>query len=210
MKSAVIYARVSSIGDRQSTDRQVYDLREYANKNEYQVIKTFEEHVSGTKRGVERPALQECLEFCKYNGIDVILVSELSRIGRNILGVFETVKECIDGEINIYFQKENFALFNPDRSQNPFLHILISVLSTFSSIERETIKARLQSGLHLYRQNGGRVGRKVGYRKTKDQLIEDYKIPLRYLRKGFSVRKVAKICDISPSTAMKLKREFNL
>ena len=210
MKTAVIYARVSSAGDRQNTERQVYDLRAYANRNELQILKTFEEYISGAKRQLERPVLQDCLEYCKNEGIDIILVSELSRIGRNVLGVFETVKFCIDSGINIYFQKEGLSLFQSDGSQNPFLHIFISVLGTCAELERENIQFRLNSGRQRYIETGGKLGRKVGYRKSKDQLIEDYKIPLKYLRKGFSVRKVAKICDISPSTAMKLKREFNL
>ena len=210
MKTAVIYARVSSVGDRQNTERQVCDLTDYANRNDLQILKTFEEHISGVKRQQERPILQDCLEYCKKQGISIILVSELSRIGRNILGVFETVKVCIDSGINIYFQKEGLSLFKPDGSQNPFLHIFISVLGTCAELERENIQFRLNSGRQRYIDTGGKLGRKVGYRKSKEQLIEDYKIPLKYLRKGLSIRKVAKICDISPSTAMKLKREFNL
>lgn len=210
MKTAVIYARVSSVGDRQNTERQVCDLTDYANRNDLQILKTFEEHISGVKRQQERPILQDCLEYCKKQGISIILVSELSRIGRNILGVFETVKVCIDSGINIYFQKEGLSLFKPDGSQNPFLHIFISVLGTCAELERENIQFRLNSGRQRYIETGGKLGRKVGYRKSKEQLIEDYKIPLKYLRKGLSIRKVAKICDISPSTAMKLKREFNL
>lgn len=52
MKQAVIYARVSSMGNRQSTERQVLDLRKYADHEEYNVCKVFEEHVSGAKRWI--------------------------------------------------------------------------------------------------------------------------------------------------------------
>ena len=210
MKSAVIYARVSSLGDRQNTDRQVCDLREYANRNNFQIIKTFEEHVSGTKRQDERPVLQECLDYCKSEGIDMILVSELSRIGRNVLGVFETVKFCIDSKINIYFQKESLSLFKPDGSQNPFLHIFISVLGTCAELERENIKFRLNSGRQHYIENGGRLGRNPGSFKTREQKEEEYKNVLKELRRGTSVRRTAKLCDISHSTVERLKKEFNL
>ena len=210
MKSAVIYARVSSLGDRQNTDRQVYDLREYANRNDYQIIKTFEEHVSGAKRQNERPVLQDCLEYCKSENIDIILVSELSRIGRNVLGVFETVKFCIDAKINIYLQKESLSLFKEDGSQNPFLHIFISVLGTCAELERENIQFRLNSGRQRYIENGGKLGRKVGYRKTQEQKADEYKAVLKELRRGTSLRRTAKLCDISQSTVMRLKREFCL
>lgn len=210
MKQAVIYARVSSKGERQSTDRQVYDLKDYANRNGYQILKTFEEHISGAKRQQERPVLQDCLDYCKSEGITTILVSELSRIGRNVLGVFETVKFCIDSKINIYFQKESLSLFKTDGSQNPFLHIFISVLGTCAELERENIQFRLNSGRQRYIENGGKLGRKVGYRKSKEQLLEDYRVAIRYLKKGVSVRKTAKLCDISPSTVQRLKREFQI
>ena len=62
--NAVIYARVSSTNDRQSTDRQVADLNAYAEIHKINVVKTFEEHISGAKRNEERPVLCECLDYC--------------------------------------------------------------------------------------------------------------------------------------------------
>lgn len=210
MKSAVIYARVSSTGDRQNTERQVFDLREYANRNGYQILKTFEEHVSGAKRQNERPILQDCLDYCKSEKIDIILVSELSRIGRNVLGVFETVRFCIDSKINIYFQKEGLSLFKADGSQNPFLHIFISVLGTCAELERENIQFRLNSGRQRYIDSGGKLGRKVGYRKSHEQKADEYKMVLKELKRGTSLRRTSKLCGVSESTVMRLKREFNL
>lgn len=210
MKSAVIYARVSSVGDRQNTERQVYDLRGFANRNDFQIIKTFEEHISGAKRQHERPILQDCLEFCKSERIDMILVSELSRIGRNVLGVFETVKFCIDSKINIYFQKESLSLFKADGSQNPFLHIFISVLGTCAELERENIQFRLNSGRQRYIENGGRLGRNPGSIKTREQKEEEYKNVLKELKRGTSVRRTAKLCDVSARTVTRLKKEFEL
>ena len=61
---AAIYARVSSTGDRQSTERQVIDLTDYASRNAMTICKTFEEHISGAKKNHARPVLQECLTFC--------------------------------------------------------------------------------------------------------------------------------------------------
>lgn len=84
MKKAVIYARVSSISDRQNTDRQVVDLTRYAEYSEHNIIEIFEEKISGGKRNVDRPVLTECLNYCKDNNIDVLLVS----------GVIKTWKKC--------------------------------------------------------------------------------------------------------------------
>ncbi|GAY29485.1 putative transposon Tn552 DNA-invertase bin3 [Bacteroidaceae bacterium] len=208
--NAVIYARVSSTNDRQSTDRQVSDLNGYASKNDINVVKTFEEHISGAKRNEERPILCECLDYCIENKIDTLLISELSRLGRNVDEVLANVKLCKDNNLNIYFQKENLSIFQPDGTKNPFLNIFISVLGTCAEMERENIKFRLNSGRAKYIADGGKLGRKEGYRKSKEQKEVEYKEVIKELKKGTSVRRTAKLCDVSVSTVQRIKAEFNL
>ena len=107
MKS-VIYARVSSIGDRQDTTRQIRDLEKYAHEHSIELEKTFEEHISGAKKTKDRPVLSECLNYCFNNKIDVLLISELSRLGRNVDDVLANVRLCKENHLNVYFQKEQF------------------------------------------------------------------------------------------------------
>lgn len=208
--NAVIYARVSSTNDRQSTDRQVSDLNAYASKNDINVIRTFEEHISGAKRNEERPVLCECLDYCIENNVDTLLINELSRLGRNVDEVLANVKRCKDNNLNIYFQKENLSIFQADGTKNPFLNIFISVLGTCAEMERENIKFRLNSGRAKYIADGGKLGRKEGYRKSQEQKAEEYKNVLRELKKGTSIRRTAKLCDVSISTVQRLKAEFEL
>ena len=208
--NAVIYARVSSTNDRQSTDRQVADLNAYAEVNKIKVVKTFEEHISGAKRNEERPVLCECLAYCIENKVDILLISELSRLGRNVDEVLANVKLCKDNHLNIYFQKENLSIFQPDGTKNPFLNIFISVLGTCAEMERENIKFRLNSGRQHYIENGGKLGRKEGSVKSKEQKEIEYKAVLKELRKGTSVRRTAKLCDVSVSTVQRLKAEFKI
>lgn len=113
-KTVVIYARVSSIGDRQSTDRQVKDLTDYAVYQKMEVRKVFEGHISGAKKNDERPVLCEAIKYCKENRIDVLLVSELSRLGRNAFEVLASVKDLLDCGINLYIQKEQFMLLDKE------------------------------------------------------------------------------------------------
>jgi len=207
---AVIYARVSSTNDRQSTDRQVIDLRNYAERNGIEVVKVYEEHISGAKRNEERAILCECLDYCISNQIDTLLISELSRLGRNVDEVLANVKRCKDNNLNIYFQKENLAIFQPDGTKNPFLNIFISVLGTCAEMERENIKFRLNSGRAKYIAEGGRLGRKQGSTKSVEKKQEEYKQVLKELRKGTSIRRTAKLCDVSVSTVQRLKAEFQL
>ena len=208
MTTAVIYARVSSVGDRQNTARQVEDLMKYAEVNGCEVVKTFEEHISGATKNEERAVLCECLNFCITNKIDTLLISELSRLGRNVDEVLANVKLCKDNHLNIYFQKENLSLFNPDGSKNPFLTIFISVLGTCAELERDSIKFRLQSGLRRYRENNGVMGRKVGSTKSKEKKQEEYAKVIKLLKGGQSVRNTAKLCEVGISTVQRIKKEF--
>ena len=210
MKKAVIYARVSSIGDRQSTLRQVLDLTQYATTNGMEVVEIFEEHISGAVKNEERPVLCECLDYCIANAIDSLLISELSRLGRNVDEVLANVKRCKDNSLNIYFQKENISIFQADGSKNPFLNIFISVLGTCAEMEREAIAFRLNSGLKRYKEAGGKVGRKVGSIKTKEQKQEEYAKVLRSLKQGKSIRDTATLCGVSVSTVFRVKREFGI
>ena len=210
MKKAVIYARVSSVGDRQSTFRQVADLTQYATTNGMTVNEIFEEHISGAVKNEERPVLCECLDYCFANGIDTLLISELSRLGRNVDEVLANVKRCKENNLNIYFQRENISIFQADGSKNPFLNIFISVLGTCAEMEREAIAFRLNSGLKRYKDNGGKVGRKVGSVKTKEKKQEEYAKVLRCLKQGKSIRDTATLCAVSVSTVFRVKREFGV
>ena len=214
MKKAVIYARVSSTGDRQSTERQVIDLTDYANRNGITICKTFEEHISGAKRNEERAVLSECIEYAISNHIDVVLFSELSRCGRAVWEVLDTIRTLKDNGINAYFQKEGLSLFQADGRENIHLAITISVLSCASQIERENIHYRLKSGRKVYVDKNlaetgkSGLGRKVGYRKPIEKKKEEYKEVLKLLRACYPIRKVAKLTDVSESTVKRLKREF--
>ena len=83
--TAVIYARVSSVGDRQNTDRQISDLLDYVEYQKLELSKVFEEHVSGAKKNSERTELMRMVDYVKANNINKVLVTELSRLGRDTL-----------------------------------------------------------------------------------------------------------------------------
>ncbi len=215
MKRAIIYARVSSTGDRQSTERQVIDLTDYADKNGITICKTFEEHISGAKRNEERAVLSECIEYAINNRVDVVLFSELSRCGRAVWEVLDTIRTLKDNGINAYFQKEGLSLFSEDgKTENVYISVMLSVLCVCSQLERENLIFRLQSGRKVYVDKNiaatgkSGLGRKVGYRKSAAKKMEEYKEVLKLLRACYPIRKVAKLTDVSESTVKRLKREF--
>jgi len=224
VKNAVIYARVSSVGNRQNTDRQVADLTEYAVKNGYSVVNIFTEHISGAKETKDRQSLTDCLNFIedKDNKVSILLVSELSRLGRNVDDVTKNVIAFKEKHINVYFQKEGFQLFDDNGEVNPFTNIFVAVLGTCAQIERDNIKFRLNSGLAQYRANGGKVGRKEGYQKPKEDYLKEYPELIQKLKerknhldngirdKDDSVRSIAQHFGVNVSTVQVIRKLFNL
>lgn len=213
---AVIYARVSSTGERQSTERQILDLTDYASKNSIEVVETFEEHISGAKKNRDRFILNECLAYAVENGIDIILISELSRLGRNVDEVLANIRFCKDNHLNIYFQKEAISIYDYAGKENPYLTIMIAVLGTCAQLERDAIYFRLSSGRKVYvakhlKETGKTgLGRKVGYKKPKEAYEEAYKDVIKLLRRGYPIRQTAKLADVSESTVKKVKAMFSL
>ena len=210
MNRAVIYARVSSTGERQSTSRQVADLTNYASLNGLKVVEVYEEHISGAKRNEERAVLTECIDYAIANSVDVVLFSELSRCGRAVWEVLDTIRTLKDNGINAYFQKEGLSLFGSNGKENPYLAVMVSVLGVCAQIERENIAYRLNSGRKLAIERGVKMGRRVGSVKSKERKQEEYSKVIRSLRNGKSIRDTAAICSVSISTVQRVKKEFQL
>ena len=207
-KTAVIYARVSSIGDRQSTERQVQDLNEYAKYRGLDLVRVFEEYISGAKRNEERPVLTDAVEFCLENRVGTLLVSEMSRLGRNAFEVLSTVKTLVDNGVNLYLQKEQLTLFDDEGNVSLFFPIVIATLSTCAQLERENIQFRLQSGREKYKKKGGKLGRPIGAIKSKEKMREEYRDVIAFLKKGYSIRDVAKLTGRGVSTVQRVKSAF--
>ena len=208
MKTAVIYSRVSSTSDRQSTERQVSDLNSYAQKNDFEICKVFEEKISGAKKNEERTILMECIDYCISNRIDTLLTSELSRIGRSTLQVLKTLDSLHSNKVNVYVQNLGLNTLNENKEINPLASIIITVLAEMSSIERSNIQYRLNSGRQNFIEKGGKLGRKVGTTKTAEQMKDEYKDVISFLKRGYSIRNTAKLSNNSISTVQRVKKSF--
>lgn len=212
---AIIYARVSSTNERQNTERQINDLNSYAKANNIEVVKEFSEHISGAAKNRDRAVLNEAIDYAMDNDnhIDIVLFSELSRLGRSVYEVQEVVKKLRDREINAYFQKENIYLFNSDGTENIVTPILVTILGVCAQLERENIAYRLSSGRKNAIDRGVRMGRKVGSKKSKDTKEKEYSEILKRLRRGDKMTDIAawakgKGIECSLSTIKRLKKEF--
>ena len=210
MNTAVIYARVSSTNDRQNTQRQIEDLTRFANNNDYKIIGTYEEHISGATKNENRTVLMECLDFCVSQNANFLLLSELSRLGRSTLQVLKSLEMLHEAGVSVYIQNLGIYTLQSNGEPNPIASIMVTVLAEMANIERSNIVYRLNSGRDSYIKNGGKLGRKPGSVKTSEQKREEYKEVISLLRKGYSVRNVAKLGGVSTSTVQRVKKEFDL
>ena len=208
MKKSVIYARVSSVSDRQSTQRQVEDLTRFANGIESCIVNVYEERISGATKNEKRAVLMECLNYCIDNRVDFLLLSELSRLGRSTLQVLKSLEVLHEAGVSVYVQNLGLYTLLPNKEINPIASIMVTVLAEMANIERSNITYRLNSGRESYIANGGKLGRKEGSAKTIDQKREEYKETIALLRKGYSVRNVAKLAKVSVSTVQRIKKDF--
>lgn len=210
--NVVIYSRVSSQSARQSTERQVVDLERFATGRGDKVVAVFEEKVSGRKANVDRPVLSRCLEYCidPQNQVDMLLLSEISRLGRSTLEILKALDILHTHKVCVYIQNLNLETLRPDKTVNPLSSLVTTLLGELAAMERQGIIDRLNSGRELYIEKGGRLGRRPGSKKGLEQKREEYKEAISLLKKGYSIRNVAKLTNKSVSTILSIKKDFNI
>ena len=115
-------------------------------------------------------------------------------------------QQLIECGINLYIQKEQLTLLDDEGHPSLFAPIMIATLSTCAQLERDNISFRLQSERKRYIEKGGKLGRKVGSVKTAEQMKAEYREVISLLRKGYSIRDVAKLSGKGVSTVQRVKR----
>lgn len=205
---AIIYARVSTAG--QDYDRQLAELKGYADRMGYDVIKTFSEKISGAKKVEERQAMTELLNYVEVNKVDKVLIYECSRLSRRAVDFLSIIEIFNEKKISLYIHQNGLETHLPSGEINPIATLVLGILAQFNSMERSLIRSRMESGYNNFRNNGGVVGRKTGYRKTSEQMKEEYAEEIRLLKKGYSLRNISKITHTSVNTLRKLSVLTNI
>lgn len=204
MVKVVIYARVSTQG--QDFERQLAELRDYAQKMQYEVVMEFCEKVSGAKCVAERQALIELLSFVESHKVDKVLIYECSRLSRRAVDFLSVIETLTAKRISVYIHQNGLETLLPNGQSNPIAQLVMGILAQFNSMERSLIRSRMESGYNHYRAVGGKVGRKNGYRKSDEAMKEQYQEEIKLLRKGLSLNNIYRITGTSPNTLQKVKK----
>lgn len=203
----IIYARVST--NVQDYDRQLHDLREYASRQGYEVVKEFSEKISGAKKVEERQAMTELLDYTSKHKIDKILIYECSRLSRRAVDFLQLIETFTERGISVFILQNALETMLPDGRVNPIATLVLGILAQFNAMERSLIRSRMQSGYSNYRANGGKVGRKNGYNKPIEAYREEYAEELRLFKRGYSLRNISKITGSSVTTIRKVAELIN-
>ena len=205
MEKAIIISRCSTTETKQDVSRQSHDLMtNYGNT--YEIVKEFSYYLSGTKNDEVN---DEILEFAINNDVKHIIASETSRISRKISSFALFLEKCNDFKINIIIDNYKLHTLLENGEVNGMVQTMLSIASTFAMAELRLIKSRLDSGRAKYIKEGGKLGRKKGYRKNNKQLLNEHSDIVKFIRQKQSVRNIMKLTGKSSGTIQKIKRLIN-
>lgn len=206
MEKVVIYARVST--KVQEYDRQIEELRSYADRMGYEVVQEFSEKISGGRKIEERAALTDLLDYVEKHEVNKVLIYECSRLSRRAVDFLTVIEQLTEQGVSVYIHQNGLETLQPDGNPNPIANLVLGILAQFNSVEKTLIRSRMSSGYNHFRANGGKVGRKVGYKKSDEKLREEYAGIIKQLRKGYPIRMIAKTEGVGVSTVQRIKKKF--
>ena len=202
----VIYARVSTSA--QDYTRQITELRKYARKQNFEIVKEFSEKISGGKKVEERTAIKEMLDFVKFNKVDKVLIYECSRLSRRQLDFLSIIEQLTEQGVSLFILQNGLETLLPDGKPNPIANLCFGIIAEFNTLEKNLIRARMSSGYEHHRASGGSVGRKEGYRKSEEEYRRNYEREIALLQKGNTLKDVKSITGTSINTLRKLREKY--
>ena len=186
------YIRVSS--DKQTVENQRFEINNFCEKQNLEINDWIEETISGTKKYSKR---QLGLLLRKVSKDDIIICSELSRLGRNLFMIMEILNICMTKECRVWTIKDNYRLGEDIQSK-----VLAFAFGLSAEIERNLISQRTKEALARKKAEGVVLGRPKGRRSSPDKYKLSGKVVLinELLKNGTSLRKIAKICKVDRNT----------
>ena len=189
MAQVIGYLRVSTID--QDVDKFRHDILKFANDRNFGKVSFVEEKISGIKPWKKRKLAQVVKDL---KSGDVLIVPELSRLGRSLVEVLEVLNILKDRDVAVYSVKENFQLNSSDMQSK----VMRTMLGLFAEIERDLISARTKEGLQAAREKGAILGRPKGKGKSK---LDKFKPEIEALLRNGSMKTfIAKRFGVTPAT----------
>lgn len=191
------YIRVSS--DKQTVENQRFEITNFCERNEIRIDGWIEETVSGTKN-YDKRELGNLLDRVKQG--DLIICSELSRLGRNLFMIMEILNQCMLKDCRVWTIKDGYRLGDDIQSK-----VLAFAFGLSAEIERNLISQRTKEALARKKAEGIVLGRPKGKKSSHVKLTGKEDI-IRDLREhGVSVCEIARIYKVNRNTVSKFIKE---
>lgn len=172
----------------------------------FDVVKTYSEKISGfSKSADQRPILQKALSYLIPNDIECVMVSEVSRLGRNTAEVLNLIEELNQKSIAIYIHNLGTCINTKDSQSEIFTKLIVTIMADLARLESEQLSYRIKSGIRSRKAKGLTTGRKIGSFETSDQFLSKHMDVRKYIEKGYSTREIQRICKCSPNTIKKVR-----
>lgn len=205
MEDICLFIRCST--DSQEYDRQIFDLTESANRKGYNVKKVIATKISGRKTYEARPDLKELFDVVKQREVTKVIVSEISRLGRNARDIRNTIDFLHSHKVSLIFENlGGIESLNENGEESFAVNIIIHIWAELAQEERRLLSERVKSGMKAARRKGKMIGRPVGALLSEDELKRKYSKLIKDLENGISLNKCAKIHGVSKNTVIKIKK----
>ena len=198
----IIYARTSTKD--QNIKEQIKSLIKLSNDENWELIGYFkDEGISGLDNN--RKGLTDVINFIENNKVDKLIITEISRLSRDVDMLKEIIHITSSNNVSIYIKDiESETLLNGSLNTN-IINILNDEIK-YSNHELGKIRNRLERGYKSFIEKGGKVGRKPGYKKSETEFILENEDVIHYLKEGYSIRMVMTLCNKSSGTVLKMKK----
>jgi DNA invertase Pin-like site-specific DNA recombinase len=194
---AFIYCRVST--EKQETERQLRDLRDYCKRNDYEIAEEFQENISATKSKVQR---QHLIDAVRKSKAKYFIADDISRFSRNVKVGLEIKDELHEMGVCLVFVQTGMKSLNEDGTPNAMANMVFVSLMNVYEMENSTKRQMIKSGLRNAVANGKTLGRPEG--TTEDLLIKYPKV-VKLLQNGTSIRNTALLSQKAKSLVQRVK-----
>ena len=199
----IIYSRVSS--ESQDNERQIINLKQVAQQKGWNVRRTFQEKISGTIKSGSRNEFKALLDYIEKTPVQVVMVSEVSRVARKVIDVLTFVELLHEKGIALYIQQFNMLTLENGK-ENPVAKMLLQMLSIGAEMENNQRKIRQYEGIQIAKAKQVYNGRINGAKANPSALIKKYQNICDLIDKSeLSLRRIAGITGHSINTVRKIK-----
>lgn len=188
----MIYAYIRVSTDKQTQENQKFEIKNFCIQENLQIDKFITETISGTK-DFEKRKLGILLKKIKKG--DILICSEISRLGRNLLQIMTILNVCIKKEAQVWTIKDNYRLGLDIQSK-----VLAFAFGLAAEIERNLISERTKEALHRIKSEGRKLGRKVGAKNKKYKLDGKKEQIFELLERGIPKTQIAKLMSVNVKT----------